>query len=153
MGLFAEEANAMEMAKAYVFFFGLLALTDGALALLGVKEGRWFALHACANFLIALVTLNDLVNTVLEPEWAVFRPTSAGHIDWTNAVILGCIHLYHMVFFKCNSADWFHHLLFVPFNQLAFFWPCLYWGDALRWGSAINMQQVSECIHTSTCIH
>jgi hypothetical protein len=144
-GFLAAEATAFEMAKAYVLFMSLLFVSDRIIGALGVTSGRWFALHAVANFTIMVVTFSDLANTAMEPQWAVYRPTSAPPIDWTNAALLGCIHLYHMVFFKCNAADWFHHLVFVPFNQLAFFWPHLYWGTYGRWGSAINMQQFFVC--------
>lgn len=135
------------MVQAYVCFFVFLFICSQAIKSLGFVNpaSHWFMLHSAANAYITLVTAPDLINTFSEPHWAVYRPAGERSLDWTNAAMLGSIHLYHMLFFKCTAADWFHHLLFVPFNQLAYFWPHLFWTDGRLWGSAINMQQFFVC--------
>jgi hypothetical protein len=137
----------VQMLQAYAVFMSFLFIASQVLRLAGFKDdmSHWFALHAVANAYITFVTFGDVYNSFKEPDWAVYRPVTANNIDWTNAAMLGSIHLYHMLFYKCNAADWFHHLLFVPFNQLAYFWPHLFWAHGQTWGSAINMQQFFVC--------
>jgi hypothetical protein len=37
-----------------------------------------------------------------------------------------------------TPADWFHHIVFVGFNQLSVFWPLIGGWQTLQWGSIIN---------------
>jgi hypothetical protein len=60
-----------------------------------------------------------LWRTFADPAHAVYLPIDAPDEDWSHAAMIGAIHMYHMVrYTKLSAADMFHHLAFIPFNQL-----------------------------------
>ena len=95
------------------------------------------------------MTLSSLWRVFTTPDHAVYKPVSAPDEDWSHAAMLGCIHLYHMLRYSgLSAADWFHHLAFIPFNQLAVHWPSIStswaaWG--FKWGPIVNAQDFFVC--------
>jgi hypothetical protein len=52
----------------------------------------------------------NAMNSLVYPDsWSPFSPASLSAVAMVNA-----IHVYHVVMFKLNSTDRFHHLLFIP---------------------------------------
>lgn len=93
---------------------------------------RWFLVHAFANLCVVVTGLRPLWATMTDPQHAgdatvypddsAFGASSAWPLTYINSV-----HIYHMVGgFKLAGADYFHHLLFVPF--LGFPGQILPWG-------------------------
>ena len=60
-----------------------------------------------------------------------------------DAPIIGAMHLYHMLAFRIDSHDLFHHLLFIPFNQVSVELPR--WIGGWAWGPCIQMQHFFVC--------
>ena len=126
----------------YAIALGIL--TVGSIAISRIVRfksslAHWFAVHAIANAFISYKTCYDVFNIFVEPETALYRPIEMGSIDYSNAIMLGALHLFHFVAFwnDITGEDIFHHVLFVGFNQLGIFWPLLMWKN-LQWGPIIN---------------
>ncbi len=124
----------------------LLTLRGLHLALrLGIQDEKtcWFLLHAATNFVIAAVTLPAFSVAFHHLDWIGFLPPEAPDLGTWDAALIGSVHLYHLLAFDMDYDDWFHHLLFVPFNQAAMVLPER-WGYA-RWGPCIRMQHFFVC--------
>ncbi len=120
-----ESRNETEMfliALLLCFFIDMiLLLTTG-------KNARWFKLHACVNSLIVGLTIDNIYMMIKNPQCGFDEKTS--HIDGIFTVVL---HVYHCLFFKLKTIDYYHHgfsvfipILLVPninyrFNSLYYF--------------------------------
>lgn len=93
---------------------------------------RWFLVHFAANLAVCLTAWRALWTTMSDPlnsmnvdvynDSSLFGCTS----PWPLAII-NSVHVYHMVGgFSLTSADYFHHLLFIPALGLP--------GQFLKWG-------------------
>ena len=113
------------------------------------SKAHWFFTHALANAYISYCTISDVFYTFQAPEVALFRPIEMDSINYTGAIMLGALHAYHTIAYwsEITAADVFHHVTFVPFNQIAIFWPVLAnWESmGLQWGSNINMINFFTC--------
>jgi hypothetical protein len=137
------------MFKHYLVCFVILFIGGKGIAYAGVKDSKahWFFVHALANAYISWNTISDVFNVFIEPEVALFRPMDMEPINYSNAIMLGALHVYHIIAYwkDIDSADIFHHFTFVPFNQIAIFWPHLSGWSNLQWGSIINMLNFFTC--------
>ena len=70
-------------------------------------RARWYVLHAVANIAIGLISLPDLVTSLRAP-----CRCFTGEYALLPVYLIAAIHLYHMLAFKCNASDYFHHLVF-----------------------------------------
>ena len=68
-------------------------------------NGRWFQLHATINYVISLLTYNDVIDCMYNP--TVSRVSLNIHNAGYLALIL---HIYHCVFFTIRKEDWIHHI-------------------------------------------
>mmetsp|Transcript_6288 Transcript_6288/g.7646 ORF Transcript_6288/g.7646 Transcript_6288/m.7646 type:complete len:288 (+) Transcript_6288:128-991(+) len=100
-------------------------------------KARWFAVHTFANLLVVLAGFNAVVAAFKDPVNACdpnlyFDDSWGGNASSYPVIITNSIHLYHMLAFRLNAADYFHHLLFLPTIGLA--------GQYYEWGavSAFN---------------
>jgi hypothetical protein len=80
---------------------------------------RWFRIHALANLLTVLTSLNSLKYTLLDPvnslDTNIYNDTTMfGNASKWPLAIINTVHVYHMLAFKLNGAEYFHHLLFIP---------------------------------------
>jgi len=79
---------------------------------------RWFLLHALGNFVVAALCVPDFIFLARNPPAAMSvaycnsLPFPACS-DWPTCIIIA-MHMYHMLSFKLDANDMFHHLLFVP---------------------------------------
>lgn len=85
-----------------VFLGELLKLRENELA-------RWYFLHSFLNGLICLYSLKPMYFFIQDPIYHTLNPI---HCCETNTICM-CLHIYHLLFFKCTSDDIFHHLGFV----------------------------------------
>jgi len=98
-----------------------------------VKMARWFFTHAAANLAVVITGTPALWTMLTDPanamdsrkynDFSVFGSASPIPLTFINAV-----HVYHMVGgFQLSGADYFHHLLFIPFLGFP--------GQILQWGA------------------
>lgn len=73
-------------------------------------NARWFMIHAIMNFIVACLSFDDLVQTVLDPYNALDNCTLSA---WPVYIVNSC-HLYHCIIFfdKLTRDDWIHHVVF-----------------------------------------
>jgi hypothetical protein len=93
-----------------LIFIFLLFLIDILLVkrFLAVKS-RYFALHACANTVSTIAASFDLYKSLCDPLHAFQGPS----FTMVANSAVASIHFYHILAFKLNSADIFHHVTFV----------------------------------------
>ena len=81
---------------------------------------RWFLLHFFGNLFVTVTSfsgfiqclndpINSMNNTMFPNSNDFLSPSSLWPISMINS-----IHIYHIIFYKLNSNDIFHHLLFIP---------------------------------------
>ena len=98
-----------------------------------VSACRWFILHALANSFVCSTALHALFTTFTDPYNAmdsrVYSDTSLmGAASIWPLAMVNSVHIYHMLGgFMLTSADYFHHLLFVPLLGFP--------GQVLPWGA------------------
>jgi len=68
----------------------------------------WKFLHAVANISIALFALPDVLRVAEDPVTSCH-----GQGSLIPNALIAALHIYHLIGFPANSADWFHHVLFV----------------------------------------
>ena len=135
----------MHVVFQYCTAFGIVAGISGLLTRAGVRRAHWFAVHALANLAVCALTLPAFAYAVNHPDWIAFRPLESPDLDELNGFLIGMLHVYHVGCYQDISAeDWLHHVLFIPFNQLALHSPRLF-GWAVRWGPGVNMQHFFIC--------
>ena len=87
-----------------------------------VSSTRWFFLHALANLFVCATALTSIYVVLTDPVHALDgRPgrhtdrSLFGDASVWPLTIINSVHVYHMVGgFGLSSADYFHHLLFIP---------------------------------------
>lgn len=83
---------------------------------------RWYYLHAIINFIICFACLNDIKLFLSDPIDNLLNPINTQ----ISSILVTLLHIYHMIFFNCNSDDYFHHITFVLTS--AFFSICINFG-------------------------
>jgi len=93
---------------------------------------RWFFVHAVANLAVVITGARAMWTTLTDPMNAVdsrvYSDTSMfGAASSWPLTVINAVHCYHMIGgFQLSGADYFHHLLFIPF--LGFPGMVLLWG-------------------------
>ena len=94
------------------------------------EHAQWFFIHTVANAFVVVGAAPDFYYAALKPRDAMSvaycvgsSSSSSGEgngglpsyacSDWPTCVIIA-VHTYHMLAFKLNGEDLFHHLTFVP---------------------------------------
>ena len=68
------------------------------------KTGRYLVLHVFINLYVTIVHLDDVFLVLINP-----LPT-----DSRGVVVIYCLHLYHIIFFKpLHLVDWAHHIIMI----------------------------------------
>eukprot|EP00501_MAST-03F_sp_TOSAG23-6_P000547 GSMAST32.ASY1.ANO1.568.1 assembled CDS len=83
------------------------------------SNGRWFFVHAFANLLVCLTAMSSMSSILNDPVNALSGSVNSDRSMFGNGCIL---HVYlkenyyilSMHCFGLNSADYFHHFLFIP---------------------------------------
>jgi hypothetical protein len=84
------------------------------------QKSRWFALHTIANLLVCITGVNAVITCIIDPveatnmekypDQSIFGKST----DFPLVMII-MVHFYHMAMFSdLSSADYFHHLMFIP---------------------------------------
>ena len=111
--------NAAGAAATVLALFPLIAIDYTLCKWLCPDAGsRWYLLHSIGNLFLAVLCLPDFANTFNNPPAALSLEYCRGLgplgcTDWPTCIVIA-MHLYHMLSFKLDSNDYFHHLLFVP---------------------------------------
>ena len=96
------------------------------------QKSRWFALHTFANLIVCISAIKPFIATILDPAHSADASRYPDVGLFGNAsnfplVMIIAVHFYHMaIFTDLNSADYFHHLMFIPTMGI----PGLVW----NWG-------------------
>ena len=104
----------------------------------GQRITRWFFVHSFANLFVVLSALHSLSIVLRDPvrcaNGAIYTDrTFFGAASLWPLTIINSVHVYHMIGgFGLTSADYFHHLLFVP----ALGFP----GQYYNWAALANWQ-------------
>ena len=114
------------------------------------KAARWFFIHSFANVVVVASALSSVLSILDRPfdimDTAVHTDASFfGSASRWPLTIVNSVHLYHMVGgFSLSSADYFHHLMFIPTLGLS--------GQVFSWGAGANWQAfyISACRAAST---
>ncbi len=95
--------------------------------ILAEAKTRWFALHALANFMVAVLGLPDIYFVLKNPYCGMMFDI----ISWHPSHIAFSIHLYHLLAFSdLRLEDVTHHLLFVGLFGIVNF--------TMKWGPVVN---------------
>lgn len=98
------------------------------------QKSRWFAIHVFANLIVCIAAFKPVVTAMIDPAHSAdgtkYSDTSIFGTG-TNfpLVMIIAVHVYHMVIFDdLSSADYFHHLMFIPTMGIP--------GMLYKWGPA-----------------
>jgi len=84
------------------------------------QKSRWFAIHTFANLIVCIASIKPFFITLIDPAHSAdgikYSDTSIfGEGTQFPLVVIITVHFYHMVMFDdLSSADYFHHLMFIP---------------------------------------
>lgn len=110
--------NYDEMMK-YLFLnqmFFLLA--DIILTIFISNKSRWYQLHVLGNTIVAINIFKSTFLLYIDPL------NSYKLLDnHFNSYFILSMHIHHILLFRLNLVDYFHHVLFVLFGIL----PCIFW--------------------------
>ena len=129
-------AWALEHLLNNLYVLVILAIFD--LAIARSRPGRWFLVHSFANLLVVITGLKSMYTVLSDPTNAMNQEVYGDDSLFGDAsrwplTIVNSVHLYHMVAFNdLSSADYFHHLLFIPTIGLT--------GQICPWGALGNWQ-------------
>ena len=70
------------------------------------KRGRWFQLHFIVNMCISCLTIEDVVDCLMNPQASNELSRYYG-----GATLAFMLHVYHTLYFSLNSIDVYHHVL------------------------------------------
>ena len=96
---------------------------------------RWFFLHCVGNTLICVFCWPSVCACLVEPRSII---DSVSHPPtWTIApgsklplIVVNCLHIYHILMFPLETADWIHHMIFIPALGIP--------GQVYNWGLFCN---------------
>ena len=61
------------------------------------SKAHWYFLHSIGNAYICMVTISDVFNVFIEPEYALFRPIELSPINYSNSIMIGAMHSFHLI--------------------------------------------------------
>ena len=118
----------------------------------GGTNARWFGLHAFANLFVVILSIPDVVQTIVDPANSMSIQCEFSSIACTDApvCIIAAIHLYHILAFRnLTWDDWFHHLLFaVGICSLHF---CFWFRQCLQEIGRKVRHFLFQCATSSNC--
>ena len=111
------------------------------------RRSHWFWLHAAGNAVVCAMTAPAFVGIWRAPDTTIYVPrdVSVPYVPPVDGLWIAMLHLYHVVCF--NDVPWsdmLHHVLFVPYSQVALLAPGL-WGWSAGWGAGVQVQHFFIC--------
>jgi len=93
-----------------------IPLYDLCLCILFTQKARWFQLHCFINIMIVQEIYKDIFNLLLDP-------INIKLLEYPKELYyILYLHLYHMIFFKNTTMDYFHHIVFVLFGTFPIYY-------------------------------
>ena len=105
----APPAFAVSDLATHPFFLTLACMLVLDVAVCRHTSARWFLLHAWGNIIVTVFALPDALLAADNPGTSCIGGAST-YVPLWQIIIL---HVYHLVFFACSTADWVHHCVFV----------------------------------------
>ena len=96
-----------------LYFQILYFVLDKLLIMCFGNRARWYQLHVLSNIIVTYYIFTDTIDIYRNP-FISYRILD-NHIPSLTILTL---HIYHMLFFKLNIMDYFHHILFVGFGVM-----------------------------------
>ena len=93
-------------------------MSDAMLCLIFGFKARWYQLHVLGNTIVTLNIINATFNLYRDP-YNNYRLLG----DQSPSYIILSMHIHHILFFKLNLMDYFHHVLFVLLGII----PTIFW--------------------------
>lgn len=100
----------------FIMFIGSIHIVCKTMYKLN-ELSTWYLIHSIANFYIVALTINPILEILKDPIKQIKEPV----IFYDTMIIIFLLHLYHILFFKCNGDDIFHHLFFVGFGTITIY--------------------------------
>ena len=69
---------------------------------------RWYTIHSFGNLIVTIVTFPKLVILLSDPIRHIQNPIRSDESNW----IVGIIHAYHIIFFKCNRRSEMYYIIY-----------------------------------------
>ena len=93
-------------------------IADAIMCLLFSNKARWYQIHVLGN---SIITLNIIKSTF----YLYINPYNSYKLldDHYNSYLILSMHIHHILFFKLNFMDYFHHITFVLLGIL----PTILW--------------------------
>ena len=111
------------------------------------RRSHWFWLHAAGNAAVCALTAPSLARIWAAPEHAIFVPRNPTelYVPPFDGLFIAMLHLYHLACFRdVPWGDVLHHVIFVPYSQVALLAPGL-WGWPAAWGHGVQLQHFFIC--------
>ena len=125
-----------------------MGLLSQAVRRAGATRGsHWFWLHAAGNAVVCALAAPGLWQLWSSPDQVIYekRDPRVPYVPPVDGLWIAMLHLYHVVCFRdLPRADVVHHLLFIPYAQVALLAPGL-WGWPVGWGPGVQMQHFFVC--------
>ena len=93
-------------------------IADSILCIILGKKARWYQLHVIGNIMVTFNIINGTYNLYVDP-YNNYRILG----DHSPSNLILAMHIHHILFFKLNLMDYFHHIIFVLFGIL----PTILW--------------------------
>jgi hypothetical protein len=100
----------------FILFLGSIHLTCKTVYKIN-ELATWYLIHSISNFIIVVLTINPILEIFKDPIEQIKNPNPY----YDTMIIIILIHLYHLLFFKCNNDDIFHHLFFVGLGTITIY--------------------------------
>ena len=88
-------------------------LIDYILRLLIGDKARWYQIHVIGNSMVLYHILNDTIQLYIDP-LSNYKELDNNYASY----IILTMHIHHIIFFKLNKMDYFHHILFILLGVL-----------------------------------
>ena len=72
------------------------------------SPARWLILHTVGNAIVMITAAKDTVSTIKTP----ISSLNGSMSSLVPTLMVPALHVYHMIGFKCSTADYVHHVLF-----------------------------------------
>jgi len=136
----------MQLAVQYAACLAGVALLSHLVSWTGAcAQAHWYWLHAAGNAVVCALCVPAVHGMVQDPAHAIFVPLLPPFAMPVDAVWIAMLHLFHLLAYqRVSLEDKLHHLLFVPYAQLAVLAPAL-WDWTYNWGPVLQLQHLFIC--------
>lgn len=98
---------------------GFFLIADMIMSLLFSSKARWYQIHVLGNSIVTYNIIQSTYNLYKNP----YNSYKLLDNQYNNSYVILAMHIHHILFFKLNLMDYFHHIVFVLFGIL----PTIMW--------------------------